>query len=135
MRRPIPQSHAARLFADSVDEAELAAFESLTTPVRVSAGTELMRQGRFGNEAHIVLEGELRIERDGEAIAIIGPGAAVGEHALLLNEPRNATVTAATDAVVAAMSRSEFSTMLEQCPSIGRRILEAALARTAAPAA
>ena len=92
-----------------------------------------MRQGHFGNEAHIVLEGELLVERDGQVVAMVGAGSAVGEHALLLNEPRNATVTAATDAVVAAMSRSEFSTLLEKCPTIGRRILETALVRSAAP--
>jgi CRP-like cAMP-binding protein len=135
MRRPIPQSHAARLYGATVDEVELTAFESLTTPVRIASGTVLMRQGQFGNEAHIVLEGELLVERDGQVVAMIGAGAAVGEHALLLHEPRNATVTAATDAVVAAMSRSEFSTMLEQCPTIGRRILEAALVRSASPTA
>jgi len=131
MRRPIPQSAAARLYGTTVDEHELAAFESLTTPVRIPSGTVLMRQGNFGNEAHIVLEGDLVIERDGQAVAMIGAGAAVGEHALLLNQPRNATVTAATDAVVAAMSRSEFTTLLAQCPTIGRRILEAALVRSA----
>ena len=77
-------------------------------------------------------EGDIVIERDGDAIAMVGPGTVVGEQALLLNEPRNATVTAASDVVVAAMSRREFTSILEACPTIGRRILNEALTRAAA---
>lgn len=131
MRRSPSRSAAALLLGDRVDEQELAAFESLTTPIPVKAGTVLMRQGAFGNEALFVLSGELVVERDGEVLGIVGAGAVVGEHALLLNEPRNASVTALSDAVVAAMTRSEFTTMLEACPTIGRAILETALVRSA----
>ena len=119
-------------FADA-PRSEVKALEALTTPIQLEAGSVLMHQGAFGNEAHILLAGELLVERDGEAIAILSPGAVVGEQAVLLNEPRNATVTAATDVVVAAMNRREFSTLLERCPSLGRSILDSAALRASSP--
>ena len=117
-------------FSD-VSRSERARFESLSTVLTIPAGGVLMEEGAFGNEAMLVLEGDLVIQRDGEAIAMVGPGTVVGEQALLLNEPRNATVTAVSDVVVAAMSRREFTSILEACPTVGRRILNAALARAA----
>ncbi len=113
-------------------KAELAAIESLTTIVGLPAGSILMHEGAFGNEVHILMEGELLVERDGEAVAVLTPGAIVGEQAVLLNLPRNASVTAGTDVRVAAMNRREFSTALDQCPQIARTILNSALERAGA---
>lgn len=113
---------------------ELAALDGLTTTVAMDEGRVLMREGAFGNEVHILLEGELLVERGGEPVAVLSPGAVVGEQAVLLNLPRNATVTAATDVTVAAMNRREFSTVLERCPTIGRLILSSAIERAGAPA-
>ena len=113
-----------------VSRAEQARFESLSTVLALPAGDGLMEEGAFGNEAMLVLDGDLVIERDGDVVAMVGPGSVVGEAALLLNEPRNATVTAASDVVVAAMSRREFSSILELCPRVGRIVLEATLRRT-----
>ena len=113
-----------------VSRAEQARFESLSTVLALPASDVLMEEGAFGNEAMLVLDGDLVIERDGDVVAMVGPGSVVGEAALLLNEPRNATVTAASDVVVAAMSRREFSSILELCPRVGRIVLEATLRRT-----
>ncbi len=85
--------------------------------------------------AHEALVVPLRtyfVERDGEAVAVLTPGAIVGEQAVLLNLPRNASVTAGTDVRVAAMNRREFSTALDQCPQIARTILNSALERAGA---
>lgn len=115
-----------------VSRAEQARFESLSTVLALPAGDVLMHEGAFGNEAMLVLEGDLVVERDGDVIAMVGPGSVVGEQALLLNAPRNATVTAASDVTVSVMSRREFTSILEACPTIGRLILNAALAHVAA---
>ena len=112
---------------------ELDALEGLVTPITLQAGEVLMSQGSVGSEAHLLLAGELIVERDGEPVAVLSPGAIVGEQAVLLNEPRNATVTAATDAVVAVMSRREFASMLQRCPSLGREVLHTAVERAASP--
>jgi CRP-like cAMP-binding protein len=42
----------------------------------VRAGTELVRQGEPGSEIYLVLDGVIRVERDGNRLAEYGPGAA-----------------------------------------------------------
>ena len=116
-------------FAQSASNAELRRLDRLSTTVHIPAGRVLMRQGDFGNEVLLLVDGELMVERDGEAVAVVTPGAAVGEQAVILNAPRNATVRAATDATILALNRSEFHSVLEECPTIGRNILSEAFAR------
>ena len=116
-------------FAASATPQELETLCTLTTRIDVKKGSILMHQGAFGNEVLLLVHGQLVIEKDGKLIASIAPGAVVGERAVILNEPRDATVRAAFDSTILAMSRSEFNTLLAECPSIARNILEEALTR------
>ena len=116
-------------FAASATPQELETLCRLTTRIDVKKGSILMHQGAFGNEVLLLVHGQLVIEKDGKLIASIAPGAVVGERAVILNEPRDATVRAAYGSTILAMSRSEFNTLLAECPSIARNILEEALTR------
>ena len=121
--------YAEFAFAASANPQELETLCRLTTRIDVKKGSILMHQGAFGNEVLLLVHGQLVIEKDGKLIASIAPGAVVGERAVILNEPRDATVRAAFDSTILAMSRSEFNTLLAECPSIARNILEEALTR------
>ncbi len=59
-----------------------------------------------------------------KAIARLGPGALVGELALLDGDSRTATVVAETDLRLLVLSRQEFSTLLGAAPSVGRKIID-----------
>ena len=118
-------------FADSASVSELEVLGRVSTRIDVKEGSVLMREGAFGNEVLLLVKGQLLIERDGELIASASPGAVVGERAVILNEPRGATVRVAKDSTILAMTRSEFNTLLAECPSIARNILEEALSRAA----
>lgn len=115
--------------AETIPARELVAIDSLTTPVEIPEGRIIMREGTPGSEALFILEGEVLVERDGEAVAVLGAGSIVGEAALITNQPRNATVTAASDVVAVAMTRREFATILDSCPMAARRILQTAVGR------
>lgn len=116
---------------DAAPRSELKEFGSLSTIVTLDDGETLMFEGAFGNDVLILIEGTLDISRGGENIAEVAPGAVVGEQALLLHEPRNATVTASSDCTVAAMTRHEFSSVLDRCPHIAKEILQIAGDRNA----
>ncbi len=118
-------------FAESASTDELEILSRLSTRIDVKEGSVLMREGAFGNEVLLLVKGQLLIERDGELIASASPGAVVGERAVILNEPRGATVRVAKDSTILAMTRSEFNTLLAECPTIARNILEEALSRAA----
>jgi hypothetical protein len=66
-------------------------------------GDELVRQGDAGTDVFLILDGIFVVERDGEEIAEIGPGAVVGERAGQGDGTRTATLRARTRARVAGV--------------------------------
>src|SRR5690349_24510374 len=76
---------------------QLQAVDGLVTTIDVGAGRELIKQGEAGREFIVVVKGEAEVRRDGTVVATRGPGTFFGEIALLLDQPRNASVTAVTD--------------------------------------
>ncbi|MGI8754627.1 MAG: cyclic nucleotide-binding domain-containing protein, partial [Acidimicrobiales bacterium] len=68
----------------------------------VKAGKDLFNQGDEGAELFLVLDGVLAVEVDGEALAELGPGALVGERAVIEGGRRTATLRAVTRCKVAA---------------------------------
>jgi Cyclic nucleotide-binding domain len=66
-------------------------------------GETLVEQGAPGDELYLVLDGVLGVEIDGDEVAEIGPGAIVGERALLEGGTRTATLNARTRCRVAVI--------------------------------
>jgi Cyclic nucleotide-binding domain len=69
---------------------------------RLAAGQALTRQGEPGDELFLLLDGVLAVEVDGKRLAELGPGAVLGERALLERGRRTSTLVAVTNARVAA---------------------------------
>ena len=61
----------------------------------------LCTQGSPGNELYLLLDGLLSVEVDGELVAEVGPGAIIGERALLEGGLRTSTMRVVTKARVA----------------------------------
>jgi Cyclic nucleotide-binding domain len=57
-------------------------------------GTALVTQGDEGRELYLILDGTVDVEVDGDVVAEIGPGALLGERALLEGGKRTATLWA-----------------------------------------
>jgi hypothetical protein len=66
-------------------------------------GETLVEQGAEGNELYLLLDGVLEVIVDGEPLAEVGPGALLGERALLEEGRRTATLKAKTQARVAVV--------------------------------
>ena len=71
---------------------------------KVKEGAVLTEQGEVGHEIYLLLDGVLTVEVDGEAVAEVGPGAILGERALLEGGRRTSTLRART-AVRIAVAR------------------------------
>lgn len=67
-----------------------------------AAGEVLAAQGDPGDSLFLVLDGVLDVSVDGRKLGDLGPGAVVGERAILESSPRTATLTAVTPVKVAA---------------------------------
>ncbi len=72
-------------------------------------GAQLTKQGDPGDELYLVLDGVVRVDVDGRALAELGPGAVIGERALLEGGTRTSTVTAITPLRVAVASRDHIN--------------------------
>ncbi|HVT78954.1 MAG TPA: cyclic nucleotide-binding domain-containing protein, partial [Acidimicrobiales bacterium] len=102
-------------------------------PLSVTAGTVLFRTGDRGDTCFLVERGTLRVltALDGDLLATLGPGSFVGELAVLLDEPRSATVIAEADADLLELSRTDIDSLMADHPSLalgisralGRRIV------------
>jgi hypothetical protein len=68
---------------------------------RYPAGTVLFEQGEPGTEVLLILDGILRVERDGERLAEYGPGALLGERAHLERGVRTSSNISVTPCRVA----------------------------------
>jgi CRP/FNR family cyclic AMP-dependent transcriptional regulator len=97
----------------------------LADEIDVPAGKVLMRQGDTGQEFFIVVDGTLRVERDGKAVAERGPGEFVGEIALVDEAPRSATVTCETPCRLLVIGHREFHELLQEQRAIERAVLVA----------
>ena len=103
---------------------DLGRIAALADEVEVPAGQVLMRKGEAAHEAFVILAGNATVSlRDGTA-ARLGPGDCFGEMALLQPQgKRSATVTARTDMDLLVLGSREFSALLDQVPSVAKRVL------------
>jgi len=70
---------------------------------RLEQGESLVEQGAPGDELYLLLDGVLSVEVDGDEVAEVGPGALLGERALLEGGTRMATLRATTPCRVAVV--------------------------------
>jgi CRP/FNR family transcriptional regulator, cyclic AMP receptor protein len=108
---------------------ELQALARLTCPLSVAPMTVLCRQGQRGREVFLIEQGVAVAVIDGIEVARLGPGSFFGEMAVLDGGPCTATVTAATRLDVLVMNPGEFALMLDEAPTIARRMLVATSGR------
>jgi hypothetical protein len=90
---------------ESVLERELSQVIVGAAPhwIRLRKGATLVAQGDPGHELYLLFDGVLAVEIDGVTVTELGPGAVVGEVALLEGGRRTATLRAVTGCRVAAV--------------------------------
>lgn len=104
-------------------------------PLRLDAGTMILREGDEGDRFYILAEGELEVTQEGVTIAELGPGDSFGEIALLRDVPRTATVTTRTPVVLYALDREDFLAAVTGHPQSAEAAETIVGARLAGPAA
>ena len=75
----------------------------------VRRGATLVNQGDPGSDMYVLLDGVLSVEVDKASVANVGPGAVLGERALLEGGSRTATLRALTPCKVAAANGAEVA--------------------------
>jgi hypothetical protein len=81
----------------------------------------LVEQGEPGDELYLLLDGVLAAVVDGEEIAQVGPGAILGERAIVGDGIRSATLRASTPARVAVIAPEMIDRQAMETLATGRR--------------
>jgi CRP-like cAMP-binding protein len=96
----------------------------LADEVDVPDGYVLMRQGSLGHEFFLIVDGRVRIERDGKTINSLGPGDFLGEIALLEEGRRTATAVTEGPARLFVITHQGFHSLLASSTEIRAAILQ-----------
>ena len=122
----------AGLSADSV-----AALAAEARPVTFLPGDVVIAEGEAGDALYVITRGEVTVSRHTgtaeQAVATLRSGEVFGEAAMLAEEPRNATVTAAAPTTLLRLGRRDVLALAEQLPEIGERLRAVDATRHATP--
>jgi signal transduction histidine kinase len=126
------------LFADLSDD-DLRHLCGMVKEVRLTSGQELFAEGDPGDRAYVVKEGRLEVVKASSGrevlLALAEPGRMIGELALLVEQPRMASVRARTDAVLLAIEREQFDHLLDTSASATRVLFNTVVQRWSQTAA
>jgi CRP/FNR family transcriptional regulator, cyclic AMP receptor protein len=110
------------LFTECRDE-PLELIRRLADEVDVPDGYTLMRQGDIGQEFFLIVDGRVRIERDGKTLATLGPGDYLGEIALISEDRRTASAITEGPAKLLVITHQGFNSLMDASSSIRSAIL------------
>lgn len=125
---PLAASDRASLIAacplfTGLDDEGLAAVSAAAVEVAFPAGRVIAREGEIGTGLFIVGDGRVRVMRDGQPIAHLGPGEFFGELSVLDGGPRNATVIADEPSTCLALATWDAERVLREQPGVALAVL------------
>ncbi|HXC37944.1 MAG TPA: cyclic nucleotide-binding domain-containing protein [Burkholderiales bacterium] len=89
----------------------------------LAAGQPLFFAGQSGDQMYVLMEGQADILLGDDVVESAGPGAIVGEMALVDRGPRSATVIARTDCRLLPIDAGRFSALIQQTPEFARHVM------------
>jgi CRP-like cAMP-binding protein len=107
----------------------LAALAEKATEVAFEPRHTIVRQGEIGTGFFIVVEGRVKVVRDGRTLATLGPGEFFGELSVLDGQPRIAQVVAEAATRCLALASWDFENVLLEQPALSLAILRGLAAR------
>lgn len=107
-----------------LDRVVLARLAAYMDPISVRAGDTIIAEGDTGDALYIVVRGTFAVLSGPTArrLNTIGPGHYLGELALLIDEPRSATVRADTDGELLRLDRQQFVELLGRDAGAARAV-------------
>jgi len=115
-----------------IDKYERISLADALEPCNFQSGEVIVKQGDPGDKFYIIVEGEVLVSHQTDLndpsssheVTRLHSGDYFGEIALLLDQPRAASVTAITNTKCVEMDRQRFIRLLGPCENILRRNME-----------
>jgi len=113
---------ACRLFT-GVGRVDLIDLAERSVEVDFPADRVIVRQGEIGTGFFVVVDGRVRVIRDGEELAVLGPGEFFGELSVLDGKPRVAQVVTVEPTRCLALASWDFEAAVLANPTLALAIL------------
>jgi CRP-like cAMP-binding protein len=111
------------LFAEVPDDV-LSKVAPWATVEEWPEGKEIVKEGGFSNHFYAIQDGTVKVERDGQHLADLGPGDVFGEQGLLEKQERSATVTATSEVRLVKIEHWELSRMRQAMPEVVDQLVQ-----------
>lgn len=107
----------------------------LATEVELAAGGVLFQEGEPGGKMFVIVSGRIRIstvrDRGHSQLALLAPGAVLGEMAIFADEVRSATAEAAEPSTLLAFDGADVTELVMDHPAIALAFLKQMAQRVA----
>lgn len=98
-------------------------FRNETDSFTIPAGELIFREGAPADSMYVLLEGEATITIGDRVVENAGPGALIGEMALIDHSPRAATVAAVQDCKLLPIDEARFLSLVSQTPHFATHVM------------
>ena len=99
-------------------------FRHETAALQLAPGDSLFREGEKGEKMYVLLEGEMEILLGDFVLETAGPGALIGEMALIKDTPRTANAVAKKASRVAQIDGHRFHFLVQQTPHFATHVMK-----------
>ena len=99
-------------------------FRKETDTLQLAPGDFLFREGEKGEKMYVLLEGEVDVFLGDFVLETAGPGALLGEMALIDDNPRMAHAVAKTACQLAQIDRRRFYFLVQQYPHFATHVMK-----------
>jgi CRP/FNR family transcriptional regulator, cyclic AMP receptor protein len=99
-------------------------FRQESGALQLAPGDFIFREGAKGDKMYVVLEGEMEIVLGDFVLETAGPGALIGEMALIDDSQRTASAVAKTSCRLAEIDRRRFHFLVQQTPHFATHVMK-----------
>jgi CRP/FNR family cyclic AMP-dependent transcriptional regulator len=110
---------------EGMTEQALEAVAGLANEIRFEDGQTVTVEGEPGDSFYVLVDGQLRVSRQGKTIRDLGPGDFLGEISLIDGRPRSATTVALGPVDALVIERPAFQELMDRFGAVRLGILMA----------
>jgi CRP/FNR family transcriptional regulator, cyclic AMP receptor protein len=99
-------------------------FQHETGYRSIAAGQAIFTEGDAGHVMYVLIEGQADILIGSEIVEVVGPGAILGEMAIIDHMTRSAAVVAHSDCRLLPINVQRFDTLIQKNPDFARHVMK-----------
>jgi CRP-like cAMP-binding protein/NAD-dependent dihydropyrimidine dehydrogenase PreA subunit len=122
LRRLVESKLASVPIFNEVSAMDRLSLAAQLQPVSYARDHYITQQGKAGRALYIIDSGQVVVEQDGTAIALLGEGDFFGEIALVYDQPHTASIRALTPTNILALPASSSQELFERYPEVAQKL-------------